>query len=177
MNSALVTTVCKDIKELRRLYDASFPDDERIPFDRVLSSLSQDRVMKAYYDENDLVGLTVVFLCDDLAYLSYICVEENIRHKGYGSQIIEYIKEEYKDYRIVLDIEEIIKDSDNYIERVKRKEFYLNNGFKESGVFYYFYHVNYELLVWNGEIFKEDWQKIIEKHWGKIAKKAIYKTK
>ena len=68
--------------------------------------------MHAYYDEDVLVGMTFVFLKDDMVYLSYICVSDEIRNKGYGTEILKAVQHEFSGYRIVIDIEELKPESD-----------------------------------------------------------------
>lgn len=174
MKSIQIDKNYKDIKEIRRLYNSSFPDDERIPFKRLINNLDTDRVMYAYYDDQ-LIGMSFLFLYNDLAYLSYICVEENLRDKGYGSKILNKVKDDFKDYRIVLDIEEVVKNSENYEERKRRKDFYLKNGFESANIFYHIYHVDYEILHYGKDVNRDDWHSIIKKHWGKIADTATYR--
>ena len=168
---------CPDIKKIKRLYDRSFPDDERIPFRHLLNTLNSERIMHAYYDEDVLVGMTFVFLKDDMVYLSYICVSDEIRNKGYGTEILKAVQCEFSGYRVVIDIEELKPESDNYEERVRRRNFYLHNGFVSCDVFYHIYAVDYELLSWNGKVSQEEWHSIIRKHWGRFADTAIYRKK
>ena len=177
MKSVLIDGSFKEIREIERLYNASFPDDERIPFERLLATCSADRVMHVYYDGDALVGMTFLFFNDDLIYLSYIAVEETLRDRGYGSQILDLIRENYPEYRIVLDIEEVKPESDNYQERKRRKDFYLRNRYSETGIYYYIYGVDYELLACNGTASRKEWHELIRKHWGKFADTAIYKAK
>lgn len=165
----------QDLHEIRRLYDASFPDDERIPFQRLLKSMDEKRIMDAYYEDDRLVGLSFLFLFNDLVYLSYICVEEDLRDRGYGTAILKHIQNAYAAYRIVLDIEEVSEKYDNYEERQKRRDFYIRNGFTSAKVYYHIYNVDYELLQYNGTVTKEDWHALILKHWGPFAKSAIYR--
>ena len=181
-NSSMIQSVkvqkpFKDYREFKRLYDASFPDNERIPFLRLYTQMDETRVFYAYYEKEKLIGLSFFYLLDDLAYLSYLAVEEKLRGQGYGSKILQRIKEDYRDCRIVLDIEEVKEDAGNYEERRKRKDFYLHNGFVSAGIFYHIYHVDYEILVANGTACKEDWHRIISRYWGKFADNAVYKEK
>ncbi len=131
--------------------------------------------MYAYYEGEELIGLSYLFYHADLVYLSYICVEERLRDHGYGSKILEDIKEMYADKRIVLDIEEV--QGERIEEKKKRKDFYLKNGFGSSGIFYHIYHVDYEILKWNGEVKQEEWHALIRRHWGRFAENAVFKEK
>ena len=175
MEQKLVCKNSPDIRKIRRLYDMSFPNEERVPFFHLMNSAGRDRVMHAYYQDEELVGLTVMFLAYDIAYLSYICIEPELQDKGYGTMILDMLKDTYRDYRMAIDIEETESESDNLEDRLRRKAFYVRNGFESTGVFYTYNGVEYEILSWNGIISKEDWQKTIEKHWGKYAAFATYR--
>ena len=164
----------KDKRKIRRLYDGSFPDDERIPFDILISTLSDDRIMYAVYEEERLVGMYFLFLKDDIVYLSYICVDEAERGRGYGSLILKQIAEENEGKRIVVDIEEV-KDDEFFEETDRRRDFYLNNGYERTGVYYHIYGVDYELLSYGGIVSRDEWHSVIRKHWGKRADTAVYR--
>ncbi len=173
--SFYVTAAFSGLEELKTLYDSSFPDDERIPFRHLLNTLDDDRIMMAYYDNAILAGMSFVFLNDDLVYLSYICVAPELRDQGYGSRIIQQFIDQYPDKSFILDIEEVKPDTPGWQMRQKRKNFYLRNGFKESGIFYHIYNVDYELLTCNGPVTQKQWHALIRKHWGKIADTAVYR--
>ena len=164
-----------DIKEIRKIYDSSFPYAERVPFERLIRSIKEDRIMYAYYDDGKLIGISYLFLLDDIAYIGYFCVREDLRNKGYGTQILEMIKEDFSGYRIAIDIEEVKENSDNYEERKRRKDFYLHKGFREAGIFYNFYDVDYEILVYGGAVDRQQWHDVIRRHWGKNSKLAKYR--
>ena len=40
----------KEIDEIRRLYNSSFPDDERIPWHRLFHQLDESHIMNIFYE-------------------------------------------------------------------------------------------------------------------------------
>jgi GNAT superfamily N-acetyltransferase len=164
-----------NLQEIHRLYNASFPDDERIPWKRIFSMLGETRRMYAYYDGDVFAGLSYLFIHREIAYLGYLAVEETLRNQGYGTQILKCILKELSGYKIVIDIEAVIEEADNYEERLKRKNFYLHNGFESTGVGYFFYNVDYELLSANGKVSAQEYLDLILEHWGPIAANAVFK--
>lgn len=169
-----ITEDYTDLKEIHSLYDRNFPVNERMPFHRLMKGIGTGRIMHAYYDNDTLVGMTYVFINKDLVYLGYLVTEETLRNKGYGSQILHLLSDQYKDQRIVLDIEQLDENADNNEERKHRRNFYLRNGYEPSGTWYRFFHVNYELLCMHGKVTGDDYRNLILKHWGPIAKKAVF---
>ncbi len=171
-----ITPGLRDYREIQRLYNASFPDDERIPFSRLLKEKNENRQMTAWYEDERLIGMSYVFIHQTAAYLGYLTVEESLRSRGYGSQILAGLLDIYKTRKIIIDIETVDPDASNYEERRKRRDFYLRNGFVRTGCGYYFYNVNYELLSAHGIVQAEEFRELILQHWGPIAEQAIFKT-
>ena len=169
-----VSDQSEDLKEIHSLYDRNFPRNERMSFKRLMKGIGSDRIMHAYYDGDTLVGMAYVFLNDDLIYLGYLVTEENLRNKGYGSHILHALSDTYQNQRIVLDLEQLDENADNNEERERRRNFYLRNGFVSTGVWYRFFHVSYELLCMHGKVTGDDYRNLILKHWGPIAKKAVF---
>ena len=75
----------KDLKEIKRLYNHSFPSDERIEFGRLVRMLNENRKMYVYLEEEKIVGFTYFFVYEDIAYMGYICgrriKKQRIRHR------------------------------------------------------------------------------------------------
>ena len=147
----------KDIFLISSLYEDAFPDDEKAPFDSLISRAKKDNVdFIGYYDKDEFIGFTYLIHDDHLHYIFYFAIREEYRNKGYGTRILNILKEKYKDETIFFEIETIDQNADNYLERKRRKEFYLRNGFKESGYGYYFY-VDYEVMIYGNDIEPERW--------------------
>ena len=174
IKSVLVSKPFKDFAYIKKLYDSSFPRNERIPFMRLYRQLDESHVFYAYYDNDEFIGLSFLFLHGSIAYLSYLAVKPEFRNQGYGGQILELIKQQYATFTIVIDIEEAEAASPNYEERVQRRAFYLRHGFASSSVFYSIFNVDYELLSFNGTITAQQWQQLITAFWGKYARLAQY---
>lgn len=173
MRYEALTKEHKDIEAVRQIYDYSFPDDERMPFDRLLSMADANHVLYAWYDDNTLVGMTFTFVYDHLAYLSYICIKMDEQDHGYGSKILQALENVYS--RIVVDIEKIKTEQDE--EQKRRKQFYMRNHFHETGVFYYIYNVDYELLSTKESVTGKEWNDLIHAFWGKFADTAVITEK
>ena len=69
-----------------------------------------------------------------------------LRNQGYGSEIVKIIQNLYNEHTLFLDIELVSKEAFNYLERKRRKSFYLKNGFVSSSYTYHFHNVDYEVL-------------------------------
>ena len=164
-----------DLFSVRELYERSFPANERIPFHILLQKKESDASFYAVYEADELIGLYHIFLSEELLYLSYICIREDLKDRGYGTTVLRHIHEKLEGRPIVIDIEEVNKQDGNYIEELRRRRFYVKNGYVSTGIFYHFYDVDYELLSYGGEVSRQMWIDLTLKIWGKRAKGARYK--
>ncbi len=130
----------KYIKEIEELYLKSFPKDERFPF-WVLQECSKENNsdLFAIVDKNMMIGMCYIVKCESAYYLMYLAVKPSLRNKNYGSEILKALKEKYK--LLFLSIDEPTDSMS-----LKRKNFYLRNGFYDTRKFYYDTGVNYEIL-------------------------------
>ena len=78
-----------------------------------------------------------------------------IRDRGIGSYILNDLAKQYDSKKIIVDIEKI-KDTSNKEQRIKRKQFYLKNDFKETDVFYTWQGEDYVILSRNGIVQKKE---------------------
>ncbi len=146
----------KDIAIISSLYEDAFPDDEKAPFSSLLERAKNNNVDFIGYYNDEFIGFTYLIHDDNLHYIFYFAILEKYRNQGYGTKILNLLKEQYKDETIFFEIETLDKNADNYNERKRRKDFYLRNGFKESGYGYYFY-VDYEVMIYGNHIEPKRW--------------------
>jgi len=133
-----------DLDRVENLALEAFPPEEYLSPVKILEMSNLD--FFAIYDGDKFIGFMVVKIYKTMSYLFFLAVDRNFRGQGYGSEIIQKIKELYPDYNQVVDFEMIDKNASNYNQRVKRKEFYMKNGYKETGYFLSYLGVNYEIM-------------------------------
>jgi len=150
----------KDQEVFRKLYNRSFPDDERVPFKRLSKEFDESHVFLCWYEENEPAGITYTFHFNNMIYLGYLAVMEEKRDCGMGSSILQSLLSHYSDYVVSIDIE-----AGDGEEQVRRKQFYLRNGFTDTGIRCLFYNVDYELLGANGTFDEDDYLAMVKAHW------------
>lgn len=161
-------------KKIKRLYKNAFPISERAPFWFLISKSRKENVdFWALFDKQKFIGLIYVVNFSDLSYIFYFAILDSERGKGYGSKVLEVIKDKYLNRRIFLAIEQLDKNSENYEERVKRKQFYMKNGFMELKLKLKEAAIVYELLGIGGTISPKEYDLLIEAYAGKLLKKFI----
>lgn len=137
-------------RAVKELYFSAFPKEEQAPY-ILLKLLSKKKSVNFFsaYDKKEFIGLAYVISHKDTAYLFFLAIDKNKRNKGYGSQILSALKEKYKDYRIMLAIEEIDQKYPNIEQRLKRKDFYFRNGFYDLNFKMTEKTVTYDMLGYN----------------------------
>ena len=124
-----------DNEELRRLYETAFPEQEQIPYEELIELLDKmDIDYTAYYDDDMLVGLTMVLRLPRYNWAWYFAVRDELRGKGYGQGILSMALEKYRnDHPFIMDIESPYQpDAPNPEQRRRRHAFYVRNGFKDT---------------------------------------------
>ena len=136
----------EDIKiDVSNLFLEAFPEDERPPLRVFLKSLKQKEItLLTFYDNETFIGFAYLAIHKDICCLYFFAVDKEHRHQGYGGQIIEMLKKEYKDYVLMLCYEEVDPKYENYGERVSRKAFYYKHGFIDNKIKTNEYGVIYE---------------------------------
>lgn len=130
----------KYIKEIEKIYLESFPKEERFPF-WILQECSKENNsdLFAIVEKNMTVGMCYIVKCNSYCYLMYLAIEPSLRNKKYGSKVLKDLKEKYS--ILFLSVEEPFNNMS-----LRRKNFYLNNGFFNTNIFYEDTGVNYEIL-------------------------------
>ena len=84
----------------------------------------------AYYDKDDFCGITYSISDKDTTFLLYLVVNDKIRSRGYGSEILSCLKRIYPENTIIFNVEKPNTNADNNEQRIKRVILYLKNGFQ-----------------------------------------------
>ena len=145
-----------DKETVRHLYRELFPADERIPFSVLLKKNGKDCRILVCEEEERTVGFTVVFLSDELVCLAYLAVIEEMQDKGLGSRMLDLLLHRYAGRPMTVDIEACREDRP---DTMRRKEFYLRAGFRDTGIRCWLYGVDYELLSCGGPVTMEQFRR------------------
>ena len=163
LDEVKVTAAYEYYGEVQDLYDSAFPEEERLPWDdlmRLTDAMPLD--FTAYYDIDTFVGLTIVLPMENYNWFWYFAVDEKLRGKGYGQKILTHIIEQYQDKRLILDMESPRQECDNIDQRLRRRDFYLRNGFRDTEAEKTFEGITYTILMkGEGSFTSQDYDKII----------------
>ena len=161
--------------QVKALYESAFPANERIPIKHLLDDKIK-REFWAFFNKDNGENAAAPKFCGfsnsishgDITNIVYFAVVPELRCHGYGSQILQVIRRQHPDTRIVVDIEveEDSKDTKELERRNRRRDFYQRNGFDSSPVDYVWQGEHYRLLSAGGIVtekeFRNFWKEILK---------------
>ena len=125
---------------LKQLYDSAFPEEEQmLPYNQLIHIRNfLDLDYTAYYDNDILVGMTMVFILPRYNFGAYFAVREDLRGKGYGKKILTALLEKYSKGKpfIVGAQSPLQTNASNLDIRKRRHAFYLREGLRDTGIYY-----------------------------------------
>lgn len=171
-----VTVYDKAYPRIRALYREAFPAEERYPlFLLRLGAWKPEIEFSGVYDGEELCGLVFTIEAEPFLYVMYLAVDACTRGKGYGTRIIQTLREAYPRCQLVLEIEPLDKQASNYDQRVKRLAFYERNGFHRVGYDMFEGSVRYTVLA-DGEFRCDDFCKALRKITHGLYNFKVYPT-
>lgn len=127
-------TETKKLAKAKRLYYKAFPREERLPWWVLrLMTAQKDAKLTAYDHGNEYWGFTHTTATDDVLFIMFFAVEDDLRGKGCGSAILEHLKQHNPGKTIILNVEPLDDAAENAMQRVQRMHFYEKNGFHDTG--------------------------------------------
>ena len=159
-----------DVLRIRSLYLSAFPPEERPPFFlmRHGARFGNGEMLSAY-DGEEFVGFAYVVSNDAAAYLFFFAIEEAVRGNGYGSAVLDALKKRYSGRVLFLAREQLDESAENYGERVRRRQFYLKNGFSDLSVKIKEMTVIYDTMSVGGEIEPRAYARLMKKWCGSLV--------
>lgn len=144
-------TKSKRKQEIKEIYTSSFLKEDRMPFGMMLiMSYLWNTEFLSFYDRDTLCGFVYMATIRKLTFVMFFAVAENFRSKGYGSGILDKIQSIHADNKIVISIEPCDEDAEDFEQRLRRKKFYANNGYTETGYFIKLGGKKQEIIIKNG---------------------------
>lgn len=157
-------TICPDLADyqtIKKIYERSFPADERMPFAMFQDLLdTADTSFLAFYDEEQLCGFAHLFHFEDYSIIDYLAVNPDIRAQGYGSKMLQTLEQHFPQQTLIVEIEHPSEADENQEERLKRRHFYHKNGYQSSGYHIDFADLRYDIYVSKGKFLSDKYYKV-----------------
>ncbi len=164
----------RDWYRIWRLYLQAFPACERKPFAMIFRMCRQGYADVWVIEQpGRFVGLAVTMKADELVLLDYFAVSPKNRGGGIGSLALRTLQRMYEGRRFFLEIESTFTEAPDLPERLRRKQFYLNNGMQELDVHVDLFGVEMELLGYECTLTFEEYYALYDKRLGGMAEKHV----
>lgn len=152
LNTLEITKESRFWEQINSLAAEAFPPEEYLAPDKLVEMAKADNFdFWALTDGDAFVGFMVVQTHGNLAYLFFLAIAPSCRAKGYGSRAIETLRALYPDKQQVVDFEMPNETAPNHAQRMKRRQFYLKNGYRETGLFLSYLGVDYEVFCMDSD--------------------------
>ena len=141
--------------DVKQIYFDTFPKKERMPFSMMVAmSKFWNTDFLSFYDGDTFCGFIYLAHNRNIIFVMFFAVDEKLRSKGYGSTILQEIQKKYPKKKIIISIEPCDETAPDIETRKRRKDFYLRNGYKETGYMIKLSGVVQEIIIANGEFNK-----------------------
>lgn len=159
---ARLTPESPDIGCFERINTEAFPPSERMSMEALFDfARDTDTEILGLYDEKTPVGFTVLLKNAVCGYVYFLAIDAQMRSKGYGSAALGALREAYPRLQIILDFEEIDEATENLEQRIRRRKFYLRNGFHETGRYTFMTDDRFEVVCTGGELRADAFRELI----------------
>lgn len=162
--------------EILHLMKTAFPKNEQIPMLLLkLLALRKNVNFYTFYSEADFCGILYTVENEKYVFVLYLAVNENIRSKGYGKQILEWLRKN-TNKNIVLNVEAACSSAVNAEQREKRIAFYQRNNITDTGYTFFDDGERYAVLASDPETFDvREYENLLKRFSFGLYRKKIVK--
>lgn len=151
-----------DKSVLEKINEESFPVNERNSVDDLFDSGRDGNLdIIGIYADNVLAGFFAVRKFGRIRYMAYFAVSSQKRSKGIGSKALQLLKSFYSDCQIVNEFEAPDNSCQNNNIRLRRRDFYLRNGFFETGWYSSYDDTEFEIACSEKVFDKQEFERFI----------------
>lgn len=123
-----------DLAVIKRIYDASFPVEERRPWETIIKPAKAGcPTLYAILSDGHIVGMATVWTFGRFAYIEHLALDGSVRNRGLGSEALSAIIDTVSPLPVVVEVE-VPTDNDPMTRR--RVNFYARHGFQVIDPYY-----------------------------------------
>ena len=149
INLAPVTANSQYISALERINEEAIPENERNTLEDILSTGAE---ILGIFSDQQPVGFIIFREYKNICYLAYLAVERSLRSQGIGGEALRSFLAEYRANQVVVEFEAPLADGGSSDINKRRKNFYLRNGFNETGWFTFYDDTEFEIACSRSEL-------------------------
>lgn len=172
--SLLKVTTLKQWVKIYWLYHRAFPKGERKPFLVMLDLRKRGKTdVWCMLEGNKFAGFASTINDTDLILIDYLAVCKGKRGKGFGTMALQALKAAYPEQGLFVEIESVFDEGADKEERLKRKSFYLHNGFEDMKVLADVFGIPMELMAWHYQMYFQDYYRFYHDNYSPWAASHI----
>lgn len=135
------------VQAAKRIYYQAFANSKPIPFWCLqINALRPNVQFWALVSDNELCGWIYLLVGKGIVFIYYCAVEQQYRSHGYGSLMMNWLKQRFPKHRLALNL----PLPDGY--ETQRKRFYLRHGFHHTDFVYTERGLLSDVLVCQGDL-------------------------
>lgn len=159
----------QDYDRIYALYRTSFPPTERKPFSRICRNCQNGKMVMWVIQENmDFLGFFACAVHEEMVLIDYFAIMPSKRGRGIGTNAIKLLSDIYPKSYLFLEIEMQNRKAANAEQRTRRKDFYLRNGFQETGIAWNMYGVPMEVLCYRKRLSRSQCERMYRYLYGRF---------
>ena len=149
-----VNAASAELAEVNALMERSFPANERMPMDVLLSRRGSE--MLAVVEDGAFRGFINLLTRRDICHILFFAVKEDCRGRGLGARTLELVRQMKPGLRIIADLEAPGDGAPNDAQRVRRQRFYQRCGYEKTSVAYRWRGERYMIISNGGDVTEEE---------------------
>ncbi len=136
------------LRDVSRMNEESFPPFERVSIEEMMSAgEAEGNGFEAIVRDGKAVGFVLYLVLEDVCFLGFLAVSEDVRSAGIGGEAVEMLKARMSGKRIFLNAESPGPEKD---VRSRRIGFYARHGLHPCGIVTEFAGTEWTVLCTGG---------------------------
>ena len=131
-----------DRAALEQINEEAIPENERVPLAEMMATGAE---VIGIREEGEPAGYLIIRIYRRICYLAFFAVRSDLRSRGTGGRALRELIRMYPDRQIVVEFEAPGEGAEADDIRYRRKQFYLRNGFFETGWYTYYDDMEFEI--------------------------------
>lgn len=163
-------------QDFEALYLSSFPKEERKSIASLYRHVEEghSQLYLIFDKVNEFAGLMEIIFDHQLMVIEYLAIHPNKRQQQLGSKALFWLRSQFPDHNLVVEIEETLVDSPDKKMRLRRKDFYLRHNFHFINQTIQFFDIQLELMATHPNFSYQDYINPYLRAYGPDIPKNIY---